>query len=294
MTVKKGLGRGLSALFGDDEEALATTADTTSHTPNAVTTRVVPVSHLEPCPFQPRRHFDSQSLGELAESLKAHGVLQPLLVRPNARKPGTYEIVAGERRWRASQKAGLHELPVVVRELSDRAVLEIGLIENLQRDNLQPLEEAETYKRLVEEHDYTQDDLAQVIGRSRSHIANMMRLLALPDAIKSYLMTGKITAGHARALLTASDPAALAARIVREGLSVRETERLAGLAAVERKDKTPQSTLRNANIGALEDKIANLLGWRVKLDAKKDGSGKVVIAYKSLDQLDELLRRFGA
>jgi ParB family chromosome partitioning protein len=291
---KKGLGRGLSALFGDDETA----ADTTPRASGSATSRVVQLAQLAPCPFQPRRNFDNASLNELSESLKTHGVLQPLLVRPHPSKQGHFEIVAGERRWRAAQKAKLHEMPVVVRELTDREVLEIGLIENLQRENLQPLEEAETYRRLIEEHDYLQEDLAQVIGKSRSHIANMMRLMTLPDGVKAHLMTGKMTAGHARALIGLTQAVPLAERIVREGLSVREAERLATDAAnaeAVQNPKKPQTRvqLRTANVRALEDKIANLLGWRVFMRAKRDGSGQVVIPYKSLDQLDELLRRLG-
>lgn len=292
---KKGLGRGLSALFGDDEVASPDAAITPSGTALGPS-RVVALSQLEPCPFQPRRNFDNQSLNELAESLKAHGVLQPLLVRPHPAKAGMFEIVAGERRWRAAQRVPLHDLPVVTRELTDRQVLEIALIENLQRENLQPLEEADTYKRLIDEHTYTQEDLAQIIGKSRSHIANMMRLLTLPDAVKAHLLTGKLTAGHARALVAAARPEALADQVVREGLSVRETEKLAALQSANpaKAKKTAESnTLRSANVRALEERLATMLGWKVSVDAKKDGSGKIVIPYKNLDQLDALLGRLG-
>ncbi len=288
---KKGLGRGLSALFGDDD---VTAPLASPQLPSGAAQRTVPLAQLEPCPFQPRRNFESQALNELAESLKKHGVLQPLLVRPLSEKPGHYQIVAGERRWRAAQRAKLHELPVVIRDLSDKAVLEIALIENLQRENLQPLEEAETYKKLVEEHEYTQEELAEIIGKSRAHIANMMRLLALPNGVKAMLMTGKLTAGHARALVPLDNPQALAERVVKEGLSVRATEELA--AGAESKKPSVKKTAAQKvqpNISALEDKMTKLLGVKTVIKSKPNGTGSLELHYASLDQFDELLRRLG-
>lgn len=288
---KKGLGRGLSALFGDDETAPLASPQM----PTGSATRTLPLAQLEPCPFQPRRNFESQALNELAESLKKHGVLQPLLVRPLEDKPGQYQIVAGERRWRAAQRAKLHELPVVIRDLSDKSVLEIGLIENLQRENLQPLEEADTYKKLIDEHEYTQEELSEIIGKSRAHIANMMRLLVLPDSVKAFLMTGKMTAGHARALITLDNPLPLAERVVKEGLSVRATEELA--AASEGKKPSAKKTAVPAkpqpNLRALEDKMSLALGSRFSIKSKPNGTGVIQIAYSSLDQFDDLLRRLG-
>ena len=292
-TSKKGLGRGLSALFGDEEivheDGAANVAQNV-----ASGSRLVPLSSLEPCPFQPRRNFDNASLAELGESMKSHGVLQPLLVRPSPHNANKFQIIAGERRWRAAQRANLHELPVVVRDFDDRSVLEIGLIENLQRENLQPIEEAETYKKLLDEHNYTQEDLSRVIGKSRSHIANMLRLLALPAGVQALLMTGKLTAGHGRALVGLENAQELAEDIARRGLSVREAEQLAAKAnAASGKTKRKSAALKNANIRALEEKLSHQIGWKVSLDAKKNGSGKIVIPYKNLDQLDALLRRFG-
>lgn len=291
---KKGLGRGLSALFGDEDSVQPDAVVAPAQNAPSSGSRVVPLSSLEPCPFQPRRNFDNNALAELAESLKTHGVLQPLLVRPSPQKQGHYQIVAGERRWRAAQRAGLHDMPVVIRHFDDRAVLEIGLIENLQRENLQPVEEAETYKKLLEDHSYTQEDLSKVIGKSRSHIANMLRLLALPPGVQALLMTGKLSAGHGRALVGLDNAQELAELIVRRGLSVREAEELAAKSnESSSKPKRKSAALRNANIRALEEKISSQLGWKVSLEAKKSGSGKIVIPYKSLDQLDALLRRFG-
>lgn len=287
---KKGLGRGLSALFGDDDVAPIAAPQM----PSGSAPRTIPVAQLEPCPFQPRRNFESQALNELAESLKKHGVLQPLLVRPLSEKPGHYQIVAGERRWRAAQRAKLHELPVVIRDLSDKAVLEIALIENLQRENLQPLEEAETYKKLVEEHEYTQEELSEIIGKSRAHIANMMRLLALPNSVKALLMTGKLTAGHARALVPLDNPLPLAEQVVRDGLSVRATEELAAASAGKKASaKKTVAQKVQPNIRALEEKMSLILGCKMNVKSKPNGTGTIELKYTSLDQFDELLRRLG-
>ncbi len=215
---RRGLGRGLSALLGEDGLLGNGTEDGV---------RTVPIESLEPSPLQPRRDFGEEELAQLADSLRRHGLLQPLLVRPSRGAGGGFEIVAGERRWRAAQKAGIFELPVVVRELEDREVVQLALVENLQREDLDPLEEAEAYRRLIEEFGHTQEEVAQAVGRSRSHVANTLRLLALPDVIRGMLRAGRISAGHARALLAASDPAALAEMVVARGLNVRRTEELA-------------------------------------------------------------------
>ncbi len=295
------LGRGLSALFGDSDAGYQPPAATMKPVPERGQ-KSLPLVWLQPGKFQPRRSFDEAALKELAESIREHGVLQPLLVRPVAEKD-RYEIIAGERRWRASQIAGVHEVPVIIRELSDADALEIALIENIQRQDLSALEEADGYQRLIAEFNHTQEDLAKIIGKSRSHIANTLRLLNLPNGVKKYLQEGAITAGHARALLVAENPEELVEEIIRDKLSVREVEQRVRkpdpIAAIATGVATATTSLRrgalvthiDANTQALEKDLTNALGLKVKLSTNADGSGAITIAYKTLDQLEELLKK---
>jgi ParB family chromosome partitioning protein len=276
------LGRGLSALFGDDSEDHAE--------PDAVRqSKSVAVGHLRPGRFQPRRDFDDAQMDSLVQSIKEQGVLQPLLVRRAADDPETYEIVAGERRWRAAQLAQLHEVPVVIRELTDAGALEIALIENIQRQDLNPLEEGEGYKRLVDEFQHTQEALSRAVGKSRSHIANTLRLLNLPSSVKQLLINGDLTAGHARALLNLDDPDKLAKRIVTQGLNVRQTERLVKQAKAGKR-AAPAASHKDPDTVALEKDLSNLLGLRVTVNFRGDG-GELVVHYKTLEQLDDVLHK---
>ena len=278
---KRGLGRGLSALLGD---AAAPPAAATSRGQ-----RQLPIGQLEPSPLQPRRHFDPDELEALAESIRANGILQPILVRRHPAKADMHEIVAGERRWRAAQMAGLHDVPVLVRELDNREVLELALGENLQRHDLSALEEAEGYRRLIEEFSLAQEDLGRRVGKSRAHIANTLRLLKLPDGVKALLMQGRLTAGHARALLGARDPLALARKIIAEGLSVRQAEALAARSAgAPARRKKPIE--KDADTRALERDLAKLLGLSVEIVHGSAG-GSLTIRYRSLEQLDDVIRR---
>lgn len=293
--VKKGLGRGLSHLFGEAEAAYrsddgpeSAAAGTAAPNPG----RSLPVEFLQPGRFQPRQHFDEGALAELADSIRVHGLLQPILVRPLA-GGNLYEIVAGERRWRAAQLAALHEVPVVVRTLGDSQALEIALIENLQRQDLTALEEAEGYQRLIDEFSHSHGELGALMGKSRSHVANMLRLLSLPGPVKTLLQSGALSAGHARALLTAPDPEGLAKLAIERGLSVREVERLAGQAKAGpkragRKDDKPHA--KSADLAALEHDLTARLGLKVSIVAKGK-SGRISIDYITLDQLDDLIAR---
>lgn len=272
----RGLGKGLSALLGDEAVAPAKTDTSPS--------RSLPVSFLTPNPLQPRRHFDEEELASLAESIAAKGVLQPILVRPTAQHD-SFEIIAGERRWRAAQKARLHEVPVIVRELSDSESLEIAIIENVQRSDLNPIEEAGAYQELIDRFSYTQEQLARVIGKSRSHIANFLRLLKLPVRVQQLLSEGKITAGHGRMLVTAEDPEAMADQILAQGLNVREVEKKARQA----KQSGPAPS-RDADTKALEHALSDALGLSVSIDHKGQKGGAITIRYSSLDQLDQVIR----
>ena len=283
---KSNLGRGLAALFGEDTPAAALIDDPAS-------TRLLPIELLRPNPNQPRQTFDQAAIEELAQSISSNGVLQPILVRPDPEAADQYQIVAGERRWRAAQQARLHEVPVIVRQLSDSQSLELALVENLQRQDLGALEEAEAYQRLIDDFGNTQETLAQAVGRSRSHVANTLRLLGLPKAVRAMIAERKLSAGHARALLSAPDPAALATVVVARGLNVRQTEQLAkqalkGLGAAAA--RAPRE--KDADTRALEQELAALLGLKVAIDHKERG-GQVTIRYASLDQLDALLDRLG-
>jgi ParB family chromosome partitioning protein len=273
---RRQLGRGLAALFGEAEDVAS---------PDPAPQRRVPIELIRPGAFQPRRRFAEAELEALAQSIREKGILQPLLVRPVAGEEADFELVAGERRWRAAQRLGLHEVPVIVRPIADSEALEIALVENLQREDLSPLEEAEAYRRLIEEFDRTQASLAEAVGKSRSHVANTMRLLSLPTEVRRRLDEGELSAGHARALLAAADPATLAEEIVRRGLNVRATERL-----VQRRAEAPPTKRRqhDADTLALERELAAVLGLRVTLEQKKRG-GALTLHYASLDQLDRLL-----
>ncbi len=281
---RKNLGRGLSALLGEDEGApMGAAPQEAGKAANAL-----PVELLHPGRFQPRQGMDEAALAELADSIRAQGILQPILVREDPDEPGTYEIIAGERRWAAAQRAQLHEVPVVVRALGDQDASEIALVENLQRQDLSALEEAEGYRRLMDEFAHTQEQLARAVGKSRSHVANTLRLLNLPDAVKDLVARGRISAGHARALLNADDPEGLARRAADKGLSVRETERLAKpRKAGDAKRARPG---KDSDTLALERDVANLLGMKVDINFRGRG-GTLVLHYGSLEQLDDLLQR---
>jgi ParB family chromosome partitioning protein len=247
------------------------------------------IGWIQPGPFQPRRNFDDEALKELAESVRARGILQPLLVRPVKGLQNRYEIIAGERRWRAAQIAGLHELPVVIRELADSEALEFGLIENVQRQDLSPLEEAEGYKRLMEEFLHTQEVLAKIVGKSRSHIGNLVRLLALPAGVRQMIDSNELSAGHARALVAAKDPLALAIRIVKEGLNVRQAEALARGEA-----ETPQNPKKkiapDANVLALQKDLARATGLKINI-ASRGRKGSITLHYQNLEQLDAVIAK---
>ncbi|WP_448205294.1 ParB/RepB/Spo0J family partition protein [Azospirillum sp. sgz302134] len=283
------LGRGLSALFGEAEEDY-------SALDKVRQSKQLPIEFIHPGKYQPRRNFDDEALQGLVESIRDKGILQPLLVRRDPDSTTTYELIAGERRWRAAQIAGLHEVPVVIRDLSDREALEIALIENIQRQDLTPLEEAEGYKRLMEEFEHTQEDLARAVGKSRSHVANMMRLLALPDPVKGMVQEGALTAGHARALLTAPDPVSVAREVVKRGLNVRQTEDLmrGGAPAAKKPSRSPAAdpTLKDVDLVNLEEEISARIGLKVAISPQGKG-GTISIHYQTLDQLDDVLRRLG-
>jgi ParB family transcriptional regulator, chromosome partitioning protein len=297
---KKGLGRGLSHLFGEAEAAYRVSAPEQAAAPQApaAANPTLPVAFLRPGKFQPRRHFDEAALEELSASIRHHGVLQPILVRPVVGEPDAYEIIAGERRWRAAQRASLHDVPVIVQTLSDTQALEIALVENLQRQDLSALEEAEGYKRLIDEFGHSHGELGGLVGKSRSHVANMLRLLALPDGVKAMVQSGELSAGHARALLTAPDPEALAKAVTGRNLSVRETERMANAAKDVGKSPTKsapaapaaKSGAKHADLLALERDMTERLGLRVTIDGH-GASGTLAIAYKSIDQLDGILEK---
>jgi ParB family chromosome partitioning protein len=269
------LGMGLSALLGDQPNPAAA-----SQTP-----RTLPIEALEPGPFQPRGPIDQSGLAELAASIREHGVLQPILVRPKPGHAGAYQIIGGERRWRASQLAQRHDVPVVIHEMDDRAAMAASLVENLQREDLNALEEAQGYRRLTDEFGLTQDHLGRAVGKSRSHVANTLRLLGLPSKVRDMLGRGSLSAGHARALLTAPDPAKLAEMVVTRGLNVRQTEALAASAERPRPAAAPE----DKDTRALERDLTEKLGLKVAIRHGGRG-GQISIAYKDLDQLDGLIR----
>ena len=282
---KKRLGRGLAALIGDVDLGIdkpAPAAKTSSE-------RQVPIEFISRNPQNPRRHFTETELDDLAQSIREHGVVQPVVVRPSPDHPNRFELIAGERRWRAAQRANLTEIPVIIRDVDDRTALELAIIENVQRTDLNPLEEGMGYQQLIDEHDYTQADLAQVIGKSRSHVANTLRLLKLPAKVQQFINDGQLSAGHARCLITVDDPLALAEKIIRDGLSVRQAEALAnGQSTAKAKRRTPSE--KDADTKSLEKLLADVIGMKVAIKHGKKG-GDVKIHYSSLEQLDDICRR---
>lgn len=277
----RGLGRGLSALIGD--EALPTRGEVQAQAKGA---RTLPIAFLKPNRFQPRKTFAPEDLNDLANSIREKGVLQPILVRPTS-TPNSFEIVAGERRWRAAQMAKLHDVPVVVREMSDGESLELAIIENVQRADLNAVEEAAAYQELIDKFGYTQDRVAQEVGKSRSHVANTIRLLKLPDAVQAMIRDGSLTAGHARTLIGVADPKARAKEIVEGALNVRQAEQRS-----EKKSGKPQKApAKDADTRALESSLTNVLGLKVEIMHKGDTGGELRVHYKTLEQLDDLIRR---
>lgn len=294
-----GLGRGLGALMGEArrEEPLVQPADASRSTASGFA--LIAIAEIEPHPNQPRRHFDEAALDELAASIASRGVIQPVIVRPLA--SGRYQLVAGERRWRAAQRARLHEIPALVRQLDDADVGALALIENLQREDLNPIEEAAAYQRLSESDGLSQADLARMVDKSRSHVANLMRLLVLPTEVQAMLQDGRLQMGHARALINAPDCAVLAHDVVARGLSVRATERLARKAlrngegagdAPSRKARVARNPAEDADIAAVQRHLEDFLGLKVTIAADGDPrSGSVTIRYRTLDQLDLVCQR---
>jgi len=278
-----GLGRGLSSLLGE----VAQEAPVSGGTRGSV--QMIPVASIEPHPSQPRFIFHEGGLDELAASISARGVVQPIIVRPHGHR---FQIVAGERRWRASQRARLHEIPAIVREFSDSETLEVALLENIQRQDLNAIEEAQAYKRLLDEYGHTQEELGKLVHKSRSHVANLLRLLELPAKVQVLVGTGELSMGHARALIPAADPEALAAEVVRRGLSVRETERLVQQARPRKVGEQGGGDARgsNADIAALERQLGDMLGLKVTIKHGARG-GAVSLNYSTLDQLDMICQR---
>lgn len=283
---QRGLGRGLSALM--DDPGSVTMAEKPAETSSSGQEQ--PIELLVRNPDQPRRIFHEADIEDLAASIREKGVLQPILVRPAPGQAGHYQIIAGERRWRAAQKAGLHSVPVIVRPMDDLEVLEVGIIENVQRADLNPIEEARGYRTLMERFGRTQDALAQVVGKSRSHIANMLRLLSLPETIQDHVLQGRLSAGHARTLVTAEHPEVLANEIIAKGLSVRQAEALVRDEGKVETKAAKAPPVDNANTLSLERDLQQALGLSVKL-SDKGGHGDLRLSYTSLEQLDDLCRR---
>jgi ParB family transcriptional regulator, chromosome partitioning protein len=285
---KRRLGRGLAALIGEMDQPMPLGSSVSQKVGHD---RLVPIEHIIRNPRNPRRYFDEAELQDLASSIRQHGIVQPVVVRPIA--DGQFEIIAGERRWRASQLAGFAEIPVIVRDVDDRTALELAIVENVQRSDLNPLEEAQGYEQLIAEHGYTQNDLGEIIGKSRSHVANSLRLLKLPDQVREMLAGGSLSAGHARALIPTSNPVALAKTVLAKGLSVRDTEKLAqnDIKAQENPGHDPSKPRdsKDADTLALEKSLSDNLGLDVTVSHKPQG-GYVKIGYKTLDQLEEICR----
>ncbi|WP_417433345.1 ParB/RepB/Spo0J family partition protein [Hoeflea sp.] len=289
---KKRLGRGLAALIGEIDQPVQSQSK-----PTVSADRTVPIEHVSRNPRNPRRSFDPADLEDLSRSIRQHGIVQPVMVRQSG--DDRYEIIAGERRWRAAQMAGLVDIPVIVRDVDDRTALEIAIVENVQRADLNALEEAQGYEQLIAQYGYTQNDLGEVIGKSRSHVANSLRLLKLPDEVRQMLAEGALSAGHARAIVSTSDPVRLARKIADEGLSVRDAEKLAQKDADQAANpgtletkSTGRSDEKDADTVALERSLSDVLGLKVQLAHKGQG-GQLRIEYKSLEQLDELCRLLG-
>lgn len=303
-TPSKGLGKGLSALISESAmPQVSTKAEDRPDSGTKVTgLSTLSVNQLSSGKYQPRTQFDEGTLTELAESIEKNGIMQPIIVRASG-TAGRYEIVAGERRWRAAKIAGLQSVPVIIRDITDKQALELALVENIQRQDLSPLEEASGYQRLIEEFTYTQEELASVVGKSRSHIANLLRLLGLPDEVKAMLDKGDLTMGHARALLNAPDPVALAREIVKRGLNVRQAEAVSREVQGHEKRTVTRAGSQNSNyrppvnkdpdILALEESLSESLGLRVSI-SDRGQSGEITVAYDNLSQLDVILRKLGS
>ena len=284
---QRGLGRGLSALMADIEPVVNNVSSTSTELRVGA---FAPIEKIHPNPDQPRRYFDTNDLSDLADSIRSKGIIQPLLVRAHPSRVGDFEIVAGERRWRAAQMAQLHELPIVVRELSDRDVLEIAIIENIQRSDLNPIEEAIGYRQLMDKFGHTQEQMAVALGKSRPHIANNLRLLALPEDVQALVVVGKLSSGHARALITAPNASELARIIVSRGLSVRQVEKLVKQPKVLKSER-PSRSHKDADTRALEGDLSAALKMNVLIAHNSGQEGGIVtISYKDLEQLDELCR----
>ena len=277
---KKGLGRGLSSLMGDVEIPI-------KENNNKLSDTRIPISKLRANPLQPRRLFNKESINELAASIKSKGLVQPILVRPSEKNPGDYEIIAGERRWRAAQIAQLHEMPAVIKNLNDVETLEIAIIENVQRSDLTVIEEATGYKKLIESYGHTQEQLSEIVGKSRSHVANIMRLLTLPQLIQDMITEGKISAGHARAIMNSAFPEKLAEKIISENLSVREAESIAKLG----KNHIKKVRLKDPDTVDLENSLSQKLGLNVEINHKGNKGGHIKIDYKNLDQLELVTKK---
>jgi ParB family transcriptional regulator, chromosome partitioning protein len=283
-TTRKRLGKGLAALIGELDSPQPSRAE--FEVKSATGAVDAAISLISPNPANPRRMFRDEELSDLADSIRAHGVVQPVIVRPAPGKPGSYELIAGERRWRAAQRAGLERIPVIIKQVDDKTALELAIVENVQRADLNAIEEAAGYQQLVDQYQYSQNDLAQVIGKSRSHVANTLRLMRLPESVRGFIIDGSLSAGHARALITANDPEGLARRIMAEGLSVRDIERLAQ--SPSQQASAPKAKAeKDADLKALEASLSDSIGLKVSIDHGSRG-GTVTISYKTLEQLDSI------
>ena len=300
------LGKGLSALMEEDYSGVSSSATSSSShevTPSKNQIRDINPLEIRPGKYQPRRQFSELELGELAASIAKNGIMQPIVVRPVVEGKESYEIIAGERRWRAAKRIGLDTVPAIVREMDDKQALELALVENVQRADLSPLEEAEGYQRLIDEFSYTQEQLSGIVGKSRSHIANLLRLQSLPEGIKKMLDDGDLSMGHARAVMTAEDPLTLAKTVVLKGLNVRQAEQLAKKSALgeasktaSTKSRTPQTMApiqKSEDIIVLEKTLSDTLGVKVQIADQGNQQGDVILHYSSLQELDSILRRLG-
>lgn len=281
---RKSLGRGLGALLGDEDLDLADLNEPARPHASSKNADFIPISDIVPGKYQPRTEFDAEALDSLAESIREKGVLQPLLVR---RQGGKYELIAGERRWRASKIAGLDKVPVIIKELNDKEVLEVALVENLLRENLSAIEEAEGFQRLINEFSHTQEALSQIVGKSRSHIANMLRLLNLPEEVQALVKEGKLSAGHARALVGLDNAMSLAKTIIEKDLNVRQVEELVARQKEPKKEKAPKA--KDEDLESIEKDLNRELGLRIKITPSKQGGGKVVLQYASVAELDMII-----
>lgn len=281
---RKSLGRGLGALLGDEDLDLADLNEPVRPHASSKNADFIPISDIVPGKYQPRTEFDAEALDSLAESIREKGVLQPLLVR---RQGGKYELIAGERRWRASKIAGLDKVPVIIKELNDKEVLEVALVENLLRENLSAIEEAEGFLRLINEFSHTQEALSQIVGKSRSHIANMLRLLNLPEEVQALVKEGKLSAGHARALVGLENALSLAKTIIEKDLNVRQVEELVAKQKEPKKEKAPKA--KDEDLESIEKDLNRELGLRIKITPSKQGGGKVVLQYASVAELDMII-----